>query len=50
MNKEIIKINETTWRIEEEGVRFFLLVGKKKALLIDSGMQIHNAKEIAGTC
>ena len=44
---EIIKINDDTWRIEEEGVRFFLLAGEKKALLIDSGMQVHNAKEIA---
>ena len=44
---EIIKINEDTWRIEDSGVRFFLLAGKKKALLIDSGMQVHNAKEIA---
>lgn len=44
---EIIKINETTWRIEDGGVRFFLLAGEKKALLIDSGMQVHNAKEIA---
>ena len=44
---EIIKINENTWRIEDSGVRFFLLAGAKKALLIDSGMQVHNAKEIA---
>ena len=44
---EIIKINEDTWRIEDGGVRFFLLAGEKKALLIDSGMQVHNAKEIA---
>ena len=44
---EIIKINEGTWRIEDGGVRFFLLAGEKKALLIDSGMQVHNAKEIA---
>ena len=44
---EIIKINEDTWRIEDSGVRFFLLAGEKKALLIDSGMQVHNAKEIA---
>ena len=44
---EIIKISEDTWRIEDNDVRFFLLAGKKKALLIDSGMQIHNAKEIA---
>lgn len=44
---EIIKMNDDTWRIEDAGVRFFLLAGKEKALLIDSGMQIHNAKEIA---
>lgn len=44
---EIIKMSEDTWRIEDNDVRFFLLAGKKKALLIDSGMQIHNAKEIA---
>lgn len=44
---EIIKINENTWRIEDEGVRFFLLAGDSKALLIDSGMTVHNAKEIA---
>lgn len=45
---EIIKMSEDTWRIEDEGVRFFLLAGKDKALLIDSGRQIHNAREIAG--
>ncbi len=44
---EIIQINDTTWRIEDSGVRFFLLSGTQKALLIDSGMQIHNAREIA---
>ena len=44
---EIISINENTWRIEDDGVRFFLLAGENKALLIDSGMQVHNAKEIA---
>ena len=44
---EIIKINENTWRIEDMGVRFFLLAGDKKALLIDSGMTLQNAREIA---
>lgn len=44
---DIIKINENTWRIEDGGVRFFLLTGEKKALLVDSGMTVHNAKEIA---
>ena len=44
---EIIQINENTWRIEDGGVRFFLLAGEEKALLIDSGMEVHNAKEVA---
>ncbi len=48
-NADIIKINETTWRIEDGHVRFFLLAGKDKALLIDSGMDIHNARDIAST-
>lgn len=46
---EIIQINDDTWRIEEPGVRFFLLVGREKALLIDSGMFVHHAREIAQT-
>ncbi len=45
----ILQIDSHTYRIDEEGVRFFLLEGNKKALLIDSGMMVHNAKEIAGT-
>ena len=44
---DIIKMSENSWRIEDEGVRFFLLAGDEKALLIDSGMRIRNAKEIA---
>ena len=47
MNYEIIRINENTWRIEDSGVRLFLLEGTEKALLIDTGMNIRNAKEIA---
>ncbi len=47
MSYEIIPINETSWRIEDGGVRFFLLTGTEKALLIDSGMTVHNAREIA---
>ena len=45
----ISQIDGHTYRIDEEGVRFFLLEGTGKALLIDSGMMVHNAKEIAGT-
>ena len=43
----IIQINDTTWRIEDNGVRFFLLAGTEKALLIDSGMNTPDAKQIA---
>ena len=46
-NIEIIQINQNTWRIEDGGVRFFLLTGTEKALLIDSGMNVHDAKNIA---
>ena len=42
-----IKINETTYLYEDGGVRFFLLIGNEFALLIDSGMQVRNAKELA---
>jgi glyoxylase-like metal-dependent hydrolase (beta-lactamase superfamily II) len=49
MEYQIIKINPNTWRIEDGGVRFFLLTGTEKALLIDSGMMVNNAKEIAET-
>lgn len=44
---EIIQIDSSTWRIEDQGVRFFLLTGTEKALLIDSGMNVKNAREIA---
>ena len=41
MNCEIIPINENSWRIEDSGVRCFLLTGSEKALLIDSGRELH---------
>lgn len=44
---EIIKINDKTWRFEDDGVRFFLLCGTTKAALIDTGMNTPNAKELA---
>ena len=47
MGYEVIRMNDSTWRIEDAGVRFFLLTGTEKALLIDSGMQVNNAKDIA---
>ena len=44
---ECIQINERTWRIEDNGVRFFLLIGTEKAALIDTGMNCPDAKQIA---
>lgn len=44
---EVIQMNENTWRIEDGMVRMFLLAGTKEALLVDSGMNTLNAKEIA---
>jgi len=44
---QVIQVNDDTWRIEDGMVRFFLLKGSEKALLIDTGMTIHHAKEIA---
>lgn len=43
----VIQINGDTWRIEDGMVRFFLLKGSEKALLIDTGMTIRHAREIA---
>lgn len=44
---EIIKINDDTWRIEDGHVRFYLFCGTKKAALIDTGMNVPDAKAIA---
>lgn len=49
MNCEIIKIDDSTWRIENDGVRFFLLTGSERALMIDSGMTAKNVRELART-
>ena len=47
MDININRIDENTWGFEEPDVRFFLLTGTERALLIDSGMQTRNAKELA---
>ena len=47
MDCDIIQINENTWRIENGGVRVFLLAGTERALLIDTGMTLNNARDIA---
>ena len=43
----IIQINDNTWRIEDDGVRFFLFCGSKEAALIDTGMNTPDARNIA---
>lgn len=47
MDYEIIQIDRGSWRIEDSGVRFFLLTGTERALLVDSGRSVHNARDIA---
>ena len=47
MDCEIIQINDNTWRIEDGGVRLFLLTGSERALLIDSGMKLETARDVA---
>ncbi len=44
---ETIRINENTWRIEDGDVRFYLFCGTEKAALIDSGMNVPEARAIA---
>ena len=44
---QVVRINEDTWRIENGMVRFFLLKGAEKALLIDTGMTVRHARNIA---
>ena len=46
-NHEIVRIDDQTWRIEDGMVRCYLLAGAEKALLIDTGMTLKNAREIA---
>ena len=46
---EWIRIDDNTYLYEDGGVRFFLLIGKEYALLVDSGMQVRNAKELASS-
>lgn len=44
---EIIQIDENTWRFEDGTVRFFLLTGETDALMIDTGMNVPDAKKRA---
>ena len=44
---DIIQIDENTWRFEDGFVRFFLLAGEEKAVMIDSGVNCPNAADLA---
>ena len=44
---EVIRVDERTWRIEDQDVRLFLLAGTERALLVDAGMHLTFAREIA---
>ncbi len=46
-NHEIVAIDASTWRIEDGGVRCYLLSGADSALLVDSGMTLQNARTVA---
>lgn len=44
---QIIQIDDASWRIEDGMVRAYLLAGTEQALLVDTGMTLKNAREIA---
>jgi glyoxylase-like metal-dependent hydrolase (beta-lactamase superfamily II) len=43
---EVIPIDGSSWRIEENGVRSFLFVGTDKALLVDTGFGSGDLKAV----
>ncbi|MHB8065381.1 MAG: MBL fold metallo-hydrolase [Ruminiclostridium sp.] len=43
---EVHQVDSSCWRIEENGVRAFLITGTEKALLVDSGFGTGNIKEL----
>jgi hydroxyacylglutathione hydrolase len=43
---EVHQVDASCWRIEENGVRAFLITGTEKALLVDTGFGTGNIKEI----
>lgn len=45
---EIIQMDTHTWRFEDGFVRFFLLEGEERAVLLDSGAGCPEAAELAG--
>ena len=46
---EVHQVDSSCWRIEENGVRAFLITGTQKAMLIDSGFGTGNIRELVDT-
>jgi len=44
---DIVRIDQNTWRIEDGAVRFYLFCGSDRAALIDTGMNVPDARRIA---
>ena len=49
MEYEVFQMDAATWSIENKGVRFFVLAGSRRAAVIDTGMSVENAKDIAAS-
>ena len=47
MNDQMIQISPDTWAVQDQNVRFFILAGSEKALIIDSGISGLNVRQIA---
>lgn len=47
MNDQIKQISSDTWAVQDENVRFFILTGAEKALIIDSGISGLDVQQIA---
>lgn len=43
---EVHRLDEASWRIEEGGVRTFLVQGSERAMLVDSGFGTGNLREV----
>ena len=44
---DIMQLNENTYRVEDDRVRYFIIEGTEKALMIDSSMNNPNAIDAA---
>ncbi len=47
-NYEVVRLDKSSWRIEENGVRCFLFAGRKHALLVDTGYGTGDLKALVG--